>query len=413
MSKTILTHGGDWAGYKKEYDEMPLDFSMNINPLGMPERAVEAIGRAAADAVMYPDPLCRELREKLSRCEKIPAEWIFCGNGAADIIFRLAAALKPEGKQQAERKREGDSQAELEQSEDQQIKLKPEGDSQAELEQSEDQQIKLGSGMQTHEIRRPQLLITAPTFSEYEAAFAGNGWQIKRSALEEKKGFRIDSSFLEEIDDCTDAVFLCEPNNPTGITTERPVLELILEKCRQTGTFLVIDECFNGFLDDPDSHSMKGYLEQSRELIILKAFTKIYGMPGVRLGYCLCSDSALVERLTGAGQPWAVSLLAQAAGMGALQDEEHVRRGREIVKEERQWLREQLISCGIDAVHGEANYLFFRYTSGPLPLDRKLREHGILIRNCSNFHGLGDGWFRIAVRKHEDNMKLIAALREE
>ena len=153
---------------------------------------------------------------------------------------------------------------------------------------------------------------------------------------------------------------------------------------------------------------MKGDLAAG-SLIILKAFTKLYGMAGVRLGYCLCADEEVIDNIRAAGPPWNVSGLAQAAGIAALGAAEHVARGLRIVHEERPWLKEQLRGLGIDRIYGEANYLLFH--SAPA-LDGKLRKHGILIRDCSNYTGLGKGWYRIAVRTHEENQQLIDAMRE-
>jgi len=379
LEKKQLTHGGDWAGFEIEYGRQPLDFSMNVNPLGISKAVQEAIAKAAASAERYPDPLCRELTQRLAEAETVPAEQIFCGNGAADIIFRLAKALKASG------------------------------------------------DMLTR--REPVLLVTAPTFSEYETAFAENGWQIRRYLLEEEKGFRIGEDILDVIGDDTDAVFLCEPNNPTGVTTDHQLLQKILQHCRQTDTVLVIDECFNGFLEDPAEYSMVAEL-QNGGLIILKAFTKLYGMAGVRLGYCFCPDAEMAEKIRSAGAPWNVSSLAQAAGIAALTDEEHVEQGLAIVKQERPWLKAQLAEVldGADKsgrragarIYGEANYLLFHVSEEDLhagenaavPLDQQLRSRGILIRNCSNYPGLGEGWYRVAVRKHEENLQLIKAMAE-
>ncbi len=363
MKQGELTHGGDWAGFEEEYGRQPLDFSMNVNPLGIPEAVTAAIAKAGRSADRYPDPLCRALVQKLADHEEVPREWIFCGNGAADIIFRLAHALKP-GRPEA-----------------------------------------------------PTLLITAPTFSEYETAFAENGWRIERFLLQEQSGFQITEAFLDLIQPETTAVFLCEPNNPTGIATDRGLLQKILDRCRQAGTSLVIDECFNGFLEDPKAHTMKAELgagipgsSDGGSLIILKAFTKLYGMAGVRLGYCLCSEGEIIRKLRAAGPPWNVSSLAQEAGIAALEQTDHVKRGLAIVREERTWLKDQLGMLGIGAVFGEANYLLFRDRPG---LDTALRKRGILIRNCGNYQGLEDGWYRIAVRNHEENRQLIGALQEE
>ena len=382
MAEKKLTHGGDWAGFAIEYGREPLDYSMNVNPLGIPQEVQQAIAEASLTADRYPDPLCRALTQKLASYEQVQPEQIFCGNGAADIIFRLAQVLKPEP---------GD--------------LGPE------------------PGNSGPAGCRPTLLITAPTFSEYDTAFAANGWQIRRHLLKEENGVRIGEDFLDEIGtagdgakggDLNDAVFLCEPNNPTGVTTDDQLLRKIVKKCRETGTSLVIDECFNGFLEEPEAHSLRPMLG---DVIILKAFTKLYGMAGVRLGYCLCR-AEITEKLRAAGPPWNVSSLAQEAGIAALDAEGHIRKGLAIVHEERPWLKEQLRKLGFERVYGEANYLLFYAgpgtgrPAGP-GLDERLRERGILIRNCSNYPGLDDGWFRIAVRTHEENEQLVAALREE
>lgn len=344
-----LPHGGDWAGYEIEYGKAPVDFSMNVNPMGMSMHVRYAISKASDKAYRYPDPLCRKLRKKLSETESVPEDWIFCGNGAADIIFRLAQALVPK-----------------------------------------------------------KVLVTAPTFSEYEKAFTGYGWEIVHHYLHEETGFRLDESIIDDIDGNVNAVFLCEPNNPTGITTDRELLVKILERCREMNTMLIIDECFNGFLEKPEEHTMIDYLAENDNLVILKAFTKIYGMAGVRLGYSLCSNKTLVDVLYAAGAPWNVSLLAQEAGIAALEDTHHVRKGREVIKTERPYLLQALAELGIEKIYGEANYLLFKSESG---LCEKLRSEGILIRDCENYEGLDEGWYRIAIRTYKENQLLIEAMR--
>ena len=351
-------HGGDWASYEIEYGKAPLDFSMNVNPLGMSEKVKEAIAEAADSADRYPDPECRQLRGAIAENEGVTDGQVFCGAGAADVIYRLAKALK--------------------------------------------------------NADEPRLLITAPTFAEYEEAFASEGWHVERWLLKEEEDFMIGEDLADaieavnrEADGGADVLLLCEPNNPTGIATDRELLERILSACRKAGTILIIDECFNGFLDDPEGHTMKGFLNEYDNLIILKAFTKLYGMAGVRLGYCLCADSGTAEKLAKAGPPWNVSSLAQAAGIAALGDRQHASAGERIVREERQWLKDELHRLGFGRVYGEANYLLFKGRAG---LDKELRERGILIRNCDNYHGLGEGWYRIAVKDHSDNLRLIAEM---
>ena len=346
-----LIHGGDMEGFRMEYGREPLDFSANCNPLGIPEQVSKAICSAAQKADAYPDPLCRQLRSSIAEHESIDVENILCANGSADIIYRLAAAVKPK-----------------------------------------------------------KVLVTAPTFSEYEAAFNISDCIVRHHMLDAESSFAVTPKILDDIDENLDMLFICNPNNPTGLTVSHDLLEDILEKCESCGTLLIVDECFVGFLDEPDKHTLKERLSEYNKLIILKAFTKLYGMAGVRLGYCLSSDTKLLEDIRNAAQPWAVSSLAQAAGIAALQQQEYVRQSRQIVREERAYLLRSLLELGFKQLSGEANYIFF-YSDTPR-LTQRMRQKGILIRDCSNYKGLSEGCYRIAVRTHTDNEQLIGALRE-
>lgn len=220
-----LVHGGDWAGYRAEFGRDALDFSANVSPLGLPEGVARAITAALPAADRYPDPLCRELRAKLALHEGVPAEQILCGNGAADLIFRLVWAQKPR-----------------------------------------------------------RALVTAPTFAEYATALESVGCTVERFFLREQEDFAVTDAFCAAIRPGVDMVFLCQPNNPTGQLTALPLVEQILHRCAACSTLLVVDECFLDFLPDHALHTAKGLLGEGN-LVILKAFTKLYGMAGVRLGY--------------------------------------------------------------------------------------------------------------------------------
>ena len=350
ISPAPLVHGGDWAGYSEEYGAPPLDFSANVSPLGVPQGVRQAIAGAAQTADRYPDPLCRSLCRKLAAHENVPESWLLCGNGAADLIFRAVLAQKPR-----------------------------------------------------------KALLTAPTFAEYEAALTVCGCRTESYPLREETGFCLDDGFLQAIVPGVDMVFLCEPNNPTGVSSPREFLLRVLERCSRCGALLMLDECFADFLEEPEQHTMKSALAQFPNLVILKAFTKLYAMAGVRLGYALCADGQLVEKMRDAGQPWAVSSLAQAAGEAALDETAYVGKVRRMVQRERPWMTRQLTQLGLRVVPGEANYLLFRC---PVPLVQPLRERGILLRSCSNYHGLDETWYRTAVRTHEENIRLIQALSE-
>lgn len=345
-----LIHGGDWAGFAAEYGQMPLDFSANVSPLGVPAGVQSAIAAAAAGADRYPDPLCRQLGSEIAKAELVDPSWVLCGNGAADLIWRLAATEHP-----------------------------------------------------------TQALVPAPAFAEYEAALSSVGCRVQRCFLKAETNFSIEENFIDCITPSTQMVFLCEPNNPTGRTTPMPVLQHILERCAEAGAILVVDECFGAFLDDPETHTLKGKLAAFPNLVILKAFTKLYAMAGVRLGYALCSDAQLLERVQKAGPPWSVSSLAQAAGCTALREQHYVEKVRILVQKERAFLQKGLVSLGLRVIPGEANYLLFQSKARLL---QPLRERGILIRSCSNYPGLDGSWYRTAVRTHPENGRLLTALEE-
>ena len=344
-------HGGDWAGYKTEYGSLPLDYSANVSPLGLPDGVREAAVQALQEADRYPDPLCRMLRARLAQRHGVPAERIVCGNGAADLIFRICRVLRPK-----------------------------------------------------------KAVLTAPDFGEYEQALREENCEIRSVIRKESEDFLLHWEALAESIRGTELLFLSNPNNPTGLVAERGELRKILKLCRAEHCVPVIDECFLDFTEASEAKSLIPDLGQNPELVILRAFTKTYAMAGLRLGYALCGSEAFAERLQSAGQPWPVSNVAQAAGIAALQEESYVNRMRILISAERPRMIRELTALGLRVISGEANYLLFCCEDGTLA--EKLRKRGILIRDCRNYDGLSEGWYRIAIRTEAENKRLLQALRE-
>ncbi len=347
----MTDHGGDWAGFMESCGAPPLDFSANVSPLGTPESVRRAAEAALAETERYPDPQCRALRRSLAACHGVPMEWILCGGGAADLIYRLAAARRPQ-----------------------------------------------------------KALVTAPTFSEYENALTLWGCRVSRFPLSAETGFAVTEEILSAITPGLDLLFLCEPNNPTGRTTDRHLLARVLERCAACGTLLAADECFNDLLDDPAAHTLLKSLPQYKNLLILRAFTKSFGMAGLRLGYALSQDVSLLEAMARGGPPWPVSAPAQAAGTAALEDGESLETLRRLIRRERPRLSAGLSALGCRVCPGEANYLLFFCGAPGLP--QRLAERGVLIRDCSNYHGLGPGWYRAAVRTGPENKQFLKIMEE-
>lgn len=345
LFQTENPHGGDL--YSRP---IRLDFSANTNPFGTPESVRCAVIESAALLNQYPDPYCRELVDALADFENLPKEYILCGCGAAELIFSFCTAVKPK-----------------------------------------------------------RALELAPTFSEYSAALEMVGCQVERYPLTQENGFLLTGKFIEYLqDNYCEAIFLCNPNNPTGQIVKPDLLEQIADCCHEKGIRLFLDECFLDLSDQGRERSLKHKLQSQPGLFILKAFTKSYGMAGLRLGYCLSSDGELLKAMGCSVQPWNVSLPAQMAGVAALKELEFLNRTRVEIQTQREWLEEQFAALGFYVCPAQANYLLLYHE---LPMYDLLLEQGILVRDCSNYHGLEKGWFRVAVRREEENRILIDAIQ--
>lgn len=335
-------HGGDIYT-----EEVQIDFSANINPLGPTDHLLQAMAASLNQTGHYPDVHCRKLRDAIAAHEQVEAQQIICGNGAADLIYSLVLAERPK-----------------------------------------------------------QALLISPSFSEYEQALKTVDCRIAYHQLEETQFYQVTERYLEVLHKDLDMIFLCIPNNPTGALIAPELLEKIVRQCLIYNIRLVVDECFLEFLDEHEKYSMKRFLKK-REIFILKAFTKMYAMPGIRLGYAITSDQCLLKRIQGVRQPWSVSVTAQAGGIAALNEPDFVSKSRAYIERERSYLCAELARLGIRYLKPEANYICFKSRAD---LRKLLMEKGILIRDCSNYRGMNPGYFRIAVKRHEENTILIRAL---
>ena len=345
LYQTENPHGGDL--YSRP---VRLDFSANTNPFGTPESVRRVVIESASLLNQYPDPYCRELVGALADFEQVPPEYILCGCGAAELIFSFCTAVKPK-----------------------------------------------------------RALELAPTFSEYSAALEAAGCVVERYPLQKENGFLLTDDFADYLqhNEC-DVVFLCNPNNPTGRIIEPALLERIAQICHERGIRLFLDECFLDLSDHGRDLSMKHELTRWPGLFILKAFTKSYGMAGLRLGYCLSADRELLTAMGRSVQPWNVSLPAQKAGVAALGENTFLEQTRSLIRTQRAWLKARLEQLGFYVCPAQANYLLLYHNA---PMCDLLLDRGILVRDCSNYHGLKKGWLRIAVRRQEENEILIETIR--
>ena len=342
----VQEHGGDI--YSASYR---LDYSVSVNPLGTPHGVRHAVIRSTGVLEQYPDARCRDLRSKLSDRLRLPAHWITCGNGAAELIFAAALAARPK-----------------------------------------------------------KALLICPGFSEYEKALLVSGCEdIRFYMCTRENGFRVGEEVLDLITEEMDMMYLCNPGNPTGILVRQDLVLRILERCREKGVLLVVDECFLELTARPEEHTLLGYVANNPYLFVLRSFTKTYAMPGVRLGFGVTSDHALTDRIRDSIQPWPVSIPAQMAGEAALDEAGYLEESRDMITRELRYLRQSFERIGINCYDSEANFLLFE---GPVNLLELCAKKGILIRDCRNYRGLGPGYYRVAVRARRDNEELCGILSD-
>ena len=321
-----------------------LDFSQNINPLGAPPAALEAARRALTREVdRYPDLSYTRLREALGGYLGVDPESVVPTNGGAEALFLAARATGTCGK----------------------------------------------------------ALVLEPTFSEYAAAAGAAGLEVVRRVCRyPENGFRLSPDALEDLDGVA-AVFLCNPNNPTGGVSSREDVLRAAGRVREAGAVLILDEAFVDFV--PEASVVN---EAGDSLFVARSFTKFFAIPGLRLGCLVCPDASRVKAL----QPsWPVNAVAAAAGIAAAGDTGFAERSTK----ETMRLREELAVAlgalpGLEVFPGAANFLLVR---GPDSMPGSLARKGILVRGCEPFEGLGPGFFRVAVRGEEENEVLVDKIR--
>lgn len=252
-------------------------------------------------------------------------------------------------------------------------------------------------------------LVAAPTFSEYAEAVKAAGGTVSYAVYSNDPGEMAGQ--LEGYD----AVFICNPNNPTGRAFRRKSLLPLLEAAEQAGVLLVVDEAFMDFVEERREKSLMDLACRRKSLVVLYSLTKFFGIPGMRLG-AIVAVPETIGLIKKARDPWSVNALAIAAGEAALSDSRHMADTLLTVREERDYLFSAISSItGLKPFPSEANFLLVDISGTGMSADRlveKMGARGILVRNCSNFYGLETPCIRVAVRVRSENLRLVSALQE-
>ncbi len=336
-------HGGDI--YR---NRVKMDFSVNVNPLGIPEAVELALHKAVENCIHYPDLSAEQLKKTVSGMLHVPKGHLLFGNGASELFMAVIHALRPR-----------------------------------------------------------KTVIPVPSFYGYEYAAGAADGEILYYETKEENNFCLQETFLTLLKEDVDLLFLANPNNPTGKLISREEVRNILWHCREKGITVILDECFIEFCGK--EASMLQEIETFPNLLLVRAFTKIFAIPGVRLGYLVCSNPFLSEKIDRQLPEWNISVFAQAAGCGCAAQTAFIEKTAACIEKERQFLEGGLKKAGCQVFPGKANFLL---VYSELPLYGRLLEKGILLRDCENFRGLSKGFYRIAVKSRKENEALLKAIGE-
>ncbi len=357
MSRPI--HGGNIREVQDKYGldkSTILDFSANINPFGPPQGVKEIIKKSIDALPNYPDSDCLELRQAIAAYRQIDPDNILVGNGSTELIHLVARVLAPK-----------------------------------------------------------QALIPIPTFAEYEDAVRIAGGRCLFIKARSDKDFSWSMETILGRLEQADILFLCTPNSPTGYLMAGADIYNIIHACKKHKIVLVIDETFLDFADGGEQRSFVNLAARASNIIVLRSFTKLYAIPGLRLGY-LVGGKTLVKKIGRMQPPWMVNALAQAAGLEAIKDRSYAAQTVVKLNLEKKWLIAKISKTpGLLPYPSAANFILCRIATKKIDsaaLTDEMARKGILIRDCSTYRGLNKHLIRVAVRTREKNARLISSLRE-
>lgn len=345
-------HGGNTYSYKQKL----IDFSSNINPLGVPESFKKMLNDNIDEFTKYPDINYAELRKAIADYINIEAiDFIVPGNGAVELLYR---AIGKSGKR--------------------------------------------------------KLIGLMPTFSEYSRAASFYGMDFISVACFDEA---FQAAAIDKIVDKADkdsVVIICNPNNPTGTLIEKAQMQKLAEQLREKDSLLIVDEAFMEFTTDYPKNSMISELHNYQNVMVVKAATKFFGMPGIRLGYAVSKNSLWLSSIRESLEPWNVNTAAVIAGSCIFKDYEYIMKSRAWIEEERVYLYNSLDSvANIKVYKSSANFHLVKLSDKNIDawkLKHGLLQQGILIRTPEGFEGLNGQYIRLAVKDKASNEMLIKCL---
>ena len=325
-----------------------MDFSSNINPAGMPASVKSTLKKRLNKIENYPDLHSSKLISSLKKYTGLSKTNLIVGNGAIEIIYNFCSAF----------------------------------------------------------LSKKHILISVPTFGEYESAAKLANCKItffKTMNLSENL-----DSFISKIP-TNGCVFVCNPNNPTGTILSKKQLTKIISTAKRKSCFVFVDECFIELVPQ-SNQSILNLVKRYDNLFVLRSLTKSFALAGIRIGYG-GSSKEMIKILQKIKIPWSVNALAQEAGIIAIKNKPHLTNSKSIIKNESNFLKNKISDLpGFECYDSSTNFILIKTKQDSTEIQKKLLKHKVLIRDCKNFRGLNNHYIRIAVKSHQDNLKLIQAL---
>ena len=351
-------HGGNIYKFQREGKNDILDYSSNINPLGVPQKFVDIAKESFDKLISYPDPYYIELRKKIAKFNSVDMNNInniIVGNGATEILFLYIRALKPK-----------------------------------------------------------KVLILAPCFAEYERALKSVSAKISYFELKESDNFypNIENLKKEIETNNYDLLLFCNPNNPTGQFIKLQDIKKIIDICENKSTKIFVDEAFIEFIENWQEKTVS--LFKNKNVFIMRAFTKFFAIPGLRLGYGIGFDEEILDKMWDEKEPWTVNTFANLAGLVMLDDKEYIEKSKNWILEEKKFMYKELSEFQyIKAYKTECNFILLKIQNiSSASLRDKMIEKNILIRDASNFKFLDYHFVRLAIKDRESNIKVLEALAD-
>ena len=365
-------HGGDI--YNNDVD---IDFSVNLNPYhtGLCDLSCKFMGEndvasSLAAAVLeglegsdrYPDIRQSGVRDAISEADGVSADWIYAGSGASQLLMASVRAIKPD-----------------------------------------------------------RVMLTGPCFTGYKHALSSqDGCSVDVYGLKDEDGFAVTAAFADALSEDTDLIILTDPNNPTAKNIDEKVLVRILDRADELGIWVILDESFLMISDKylKIAEAPGGIKARTAELInkyeklfIIRSYTKSFALPGIRMGYVI-SRPENIRKVIRQLPEWNLSAISGAvmkrcAKLSA--DGGFYARSVEMISNERHFLEGELSAAGAKVFPGDSVFILFK---GPPGLYEALLKEKILIRKCDDLYGLGENYYRVAVRSHDDNKVLTGAVNK-